>query len=652
MRNPLNPLYRINTQIVAMMVVLFLITAVTVSMLNRGILRGIFEANYTHRNITTNAMLATIVDSDSVKYYVDLLSRQDEAFRQRQIDFNVNREALAELQSAGAALDAQRPYIDRMEAFHKEMDLLKLDDYWETLAKIRTLKEVSELAYVYIIAFTGVVMEDGTLMYSYIFDADDVGIYDDPSVDGLGTVNVAEAEVLEVQQTGIAMDRVIYYDDFYGELYFTFAPILDEDGNVVAILGSDVDLGEMNLAIRDSMRLFTTVFLICTISFIVVIYFIIRRYIVRPLRDLTGTARQLADGSIYAAVPESTLGERSELGVLAHAIKDLSGVYQKMVSSTGALFSAANVGRLNVRSDTSEYKGDIKKVMEQINDTLDAMTFYLDSVPEGILIMNESYELLFRNKQFAGFFGDMGAEDFIETVFTPDKDDGDVQAAETSAIDRFHEVIKQPNNSTTVWIDHHCFSVTVKEVNLSKMSEVSVMVIAMNITDLMREREFAQNDPLTGVFNRRYFMELAKIGMDNAKRLGEICCVTMLDIDKFKDINDTHGHLIGDKILIELAARVGTQVRPLDFFARFGGEEFMIFSSHTAYDGARTMAERLRLCLCNKPYEDSGRSISFSASFGVAMIEEDDVMKAIGNADKALYQAKEAGRNKVVLFGD
>jgi len=160
---------------------------------------------------------------------------------------------------------------------------------------------------------------------------------------------------------------------------------------------------------------------------------------------------------------------------------------------------------------------------------------------------------------------------------------------------------------------------------------------------------FANNDSLTGIHNRRYFMELSKVGIENARRLNENCYIILIDIDKFKNINDTYGHLIGDKILIELATRFKALIRPLDFFARFGGEEFVLFSIHANNDSVQKMAERLRLCLCNLHYEHSGISIGFSASFGVAKIDENDIEKAIKQADDALYRAKREGRNRVII---
>jgi len=161
----------------------------------------------------------------------------------------------------------------------------------------------------------------------------------------------------------------------------------------------------------------------------------------------------------------------------------------------------------------------------------------------------------------------------------------------------------------------------------------------------------AKCDPLTGIFNRRHFMESTKIDVERIQRTNnEDCFVIIFDIDRFKNVNDIHGHIIGDNVLIEIASRIKTIIRPYDIFARFGGEEFIIYLSGINKSSIIDMAERLRLSICDKKFVYEGVSLSCSASFGIAQVSDYDINNAILLADKALYKAKDAGRNKVVFW--
>ena len=161
----------------------------------------------------------------------------------------------------------------------------------------------------------------------------------------------------------------------------------------------------------------------------------------------------------------------------------------------------------------------------------------------------------------------------------------------------------------------------------------------------------AKRDPLTGIYNRRHFMETTKMDIERARRTNnEECFVIIFDLDRFKNVNDIHGHVIGDNVLIETASRIKTIIRPYDVFARYGGEEFIIYLSSINKSSIIELAERLRLSICDKKFDFINASISTSASFGVAQITEYNIDKAILHADKALYIAKNEGRNKVVFW--
>ncbi len=166
----------------------------------------------------------------------------------------------------------------------------------------------------------------------------------------------------------------------------------------------------------------------------------------------------------------------------------------------------------------------------------------------------------------------------------------------------------------------------------------------------------AMTDPLTGLFNRRYALpHLARVA-ENAARCGHPFAVMVLDLDRFKRINDTYGHAAGDRVLCEVAARLRSNVRSVDLIARIGGEEFLVVMPDTDLKSARIAAERLRRVTSGTPIALGGGNdpIVVTASIGVSICGRDGdgsapVEAMMERADRALLGAKSTGRNQVMF---
>ncbi len=160
----------------------------------------------------------------------------------------------------------------------------------------------------------------------------------------------------------------------------------------------------------------------------------------------------------------------------------------------------------------------------------------------------------------------------------------------------------------------------------------------------------ANQDYLTGLSNRRHFMEQGEMELARVQRYGEALSVFMLDIDNFKKINDTQGHKAGDIVLQKLSHLLRETLRTVDIIGRIGGEEFAVMLPETDLRGAAEIAERLRekVARCEAILE-SGVTLHFTVSIGVAMLKEKggNLVTLLNFADKALYQAKQSGRNRV-----
>ncbi len=165
------------------------------------------------------------------------------------------------------------------------------------------------------------------------------------------------------------------------------------------------------------------------------------------------------------------------------------------------------------------------------------------------------------------------------------------------------------------------------------------------------ERE-SKTDPLTGVNNRGEIERLAHGELDRARREGKPLALAMLDIDFFKKVNDTYGHLAGDEVLRETVRRLRQGLRSYDHIGRYGGEEFLLLLPGDDAVGAEQLAQRLRESVAAQPVDTSSGVISVTVSIGVCVIGADracTVQDAIAQADRMLYQAKEGGRNRVEL---
>lgn len=167
-------------------------------------------------------------------------------------------------------------------------------------------------------------------------------------------------------------------------------------------------------------------------------------------------------------------------------------------------------------------------------------------------------------------------------------------------------------------------------------------------------QELALLDGLTRIYNRRYFEEILRREGDRAIRYPQKFSLLIIDIDDFKKYNDTYGHLAGDKVLKEIANILFYGSRKTDFASRYGGEEFAIIAPHTDKEGASVLAARMMDLVSKKDFIlDDSTITKVTISIGVATFADDASTKGglVETADKALYQAKKLGKNRVCLFG-
>lgn len=162
--------------------------------------------------------------------------------------------------------------------------------------------------------------------------------------------------------------------------------------------------------------------------------------------------------------------------------------------------------------------------------------------------------------------------------------------------------------------------------------------------------ELALICPLTGVGNRRYSQLALQNAFEEKKRYGWDFGVLFVDIDRFKNINDNHGHAVGDDVLRMVAHALRSSLRGFDFVGRWGGEEFVVVLPNISEDVLRRVAERCRLNVEQSAVRIEGREIGVTISIGAALAEENETPEAaVERADRLMYESKRAGRNRVTM---
>lgn len=167
---------------------------------------------------------------------------------------------------------------------------------------------------------------------------------------------------------------------------------------------------------------------------------------------------------------------------------------------------------------------------------------------------------------------------------------------------------------------------------------------------IQRLSDFAIKDSLTGIWNRRHLESVVSDAVANSERYGDTLTLVLCDIDCFKSINDSYGHLVGDQVLVEFTQRISSHLRDGDSFGRWGGEEFLVLLPRGDYKDATSLAEKLRHCIADTHFLGVGK---VTASFGVVQRNlHESALDWFRRVDEQLYNAKRSGRNCVMSASD
>ena len=304
------------------------------------------------------------------------------------------------------------------------------------------------------------------------------------------------------------------------------------------------------------------------------------------------------------------------------------------------------------RTESKRIQVDLENAVDEARQFREA----LDKVPSYVFIKNAKLQYTYANTMTLKFMG-VNLKELIG------KADNDLYPHEIAV--RLQDIDDRVLNGETTANEvtitdqakrQHIFWAVKTPLQNSREEIVGLVGIATDITEhkaLERRLHLqATTDHLTGLPNRGAFFRFAHHAMSRARRYGEPLAIGMLDLDKFKNINDAHGHETGDRVLKAVADVFQKTLRESDFAGRIGGEEFAVLWPMTTAEQALRVADRLRIAIENAALPlPTGLTVRFTASVGVASLDaiDKDVDAFLGRADQALYNAKHAGRNRVQL---
>ena len=309
---------------------------------------------------------------------------------------------------------------------------------------------------------------------------------------------------------------------------------------------------------------------------------------------------------------------------------------------------------LALKSLNETLENKVKKRTLELQESSDNFKFLFDNTIEAIFLFKDNI-CIDINEAGLKIFKYKNTEDAIGKINT------DFVAPDS--IELIKQKLNNPYNDSyeanALKADGEIFPALIKGYRRIIKGEETRVVSLFDISDLKDKEIQLQKvnkeltkltniDPLTGIYNRRYFYNISKEMIALSKREKKELSLAVIDIDDFKQINDTHGHDIGDEILKSLVQKVNENIRGSDIFIRFGGEEFIVILPNTSSEQASIVMDKVRKIIAQQKFINN---TSFTISIGISGYKEDEGIEPLfKRADLALYAAKDSGKNKINIY--
>ncbi len=306
---------------------------------------------------------------------------------------------------------------------------------------------------------------------------------------------------------------------------------------------------------------------------------------------------------------------------------------------------------------------ELKASMAEMREADERTRIMLDATPLCCNFWDENYHNIDCNQEAVNLFELSSKQEYLDRFFDLSPQ---YQPDGAMSTNKFMEKIREAFETGNVcfeWMHQKLGGEPIpSEISLVRVKRRNRHIIAGYTRDLRELKDtvsllnklekLAFTDSLTGIYNRHYFLEHARKELSKTESGARSTFIILFDVDHFKNINDTYGHVAGDVILKAVAKTIQNILRPYDLFARYGGEEFIVFVSQSSFPSALRLAERIRKEIFSTRFTYMEQTIKVTISIGVAnqVQANDSLDQIIDFADKALYKAKNNGRNRVESY--
>ena len=461
-----------------------------------------------------------------------------------------------------------------------------------------------------------------------------------------------------------------------------YIPLYDSNGTKIAIL--KIQYGLPLKALENRYLYLSLFFLGVVILLSAAFGWYIGWKISRPILELQAGAEQIAAGNFHK---EFKIERNDEVGQLAKSFNKMTGEMIRSLMSLQAevMIRKQTEAKLAQSRDELEKRvqertfelSEINQVSRVISSTLDLPVILQNVVKQSAELVNADAGMMALLKendtgfnipityQLPAEFNRLSDENsFIKLIVEISINSKSALLQEKDIPEaQGHPAVKSIISVPISHSGEHLGSLFLfnfqsgknfTERELSLIESVGLQAgIAIQNARLFESVQFlAVRDPLTGCFNRRFFYESIQKELDRSTRYQHDLSIILLDIDHFKNINDTYGHLVGDQVLQHLVYLLQLSLRNTDTLGRYGGEEFIIALPETDPQKALRTAERLRVKINENPFNTLSGPVKITISLGIASIEppqKETLEELISRADQAMYDAKKAGRNQAMV---